>query len=178
MSFEAVYNRLNAAYPAFINEAHDQALKKAYNNTAAMTREVFYGFLDLIKITVNGMYVSHWLDTRTVTSEIVFRRYLDSLDIIRMPITSFSAQQAAETLKLSYSQLNRLSNTMLGMPFKQYILHEKIKAASIILGTSTSCSVKDAAHAVGIEDAHYFSRLFRKYMGCSCMEYQNTHLGF
>lgn len=95
-----------------------------------------------------------------------------------MPITSFSAQQAAETLKLSYSQLNRLSNTMLNMPFKQYILHEKIKAAPIILGTSPSCSVKDAAHAVGIEDAHYFSRLFRKYMGCSCMEYQNTHLGF
>lgn len=171
MTFDAVHAHLMSAYPASSYAIEREALLEAYNNTATMTREAFNGFLHLISLLVQGMYVSQWLNTREDTSESAFRRYLDTLDIVKIPLTAFSAQTAAAEMKLSYSQLNRLSNQILGMPLKQYILHEKIKAAADLLRNTDDPSVKNTAGAVGIDDAHYFSRLFKKYMGCSCSEY-------
>ncbi len=81
-------------------------------------------------------------------------------------------KSVAEALGVSYSHVIRLSKSVFGMPIKQYVLKRKIEYAADRLRKDPDLHVQDAAWIVGIEDAQYFSRLFRRIMECSCSEYR------
>ncbi|WP_270406710.1 AraC family transcriptional regulator [Paenibacillus timonensis] len=52
-----------------------------------------------------------------------------------------------------------------------YVIRHRMARASELLATSR-CSVGDIAESVGYGDAHYFSRLFKKHVGCSPSEFR------
>ena len=52
---------------------------------------------------------------------------------------------------------------------KQWLTRENIQAFPI---KSKDMSVAEIAYTVGIENPHYFSRIFSERMGVSCTEYR------
>lgn len=59
----------------------------------------------------------------------------------------------------------------MGESLTAYIHRERIQA-SIRLFNTTDCSVAEAAGSVGIHDLGYFTRLFRKQVGCTPSQYK------
>jgi len=53
----------------------------------------------------------------------------------------------------------------------EYINYTRVITAANKL-KHTSLSIADVAASVGINDTNYFSRIFRKFMGCSPSEYK------
>jgi AraC-like DNA-binding protein len=52
-----------------------------------------------------------------------------------------------------------------------YLIQYRMKRAKLLL-VGSGCSVRDIAESVGYEDAHYFSRLFKKHIGNSPSEFR------
>lgn len=169
--FDRIFETLISSYPTHFSAADREGLHRAFKNTTTMTQKTFDGFLDLISMLADSFGLNHWIGTRTPTSDLIFRTYLERQDLIRMPMSAFSAQKIANEMNLSYSQLNRISNRVVEMPLKQYVLHLKVDAAAKLLSEKPELTVQAAADAVGIGDAHYLSRLFRKRFGMGCTEY-------
>ena len=55
-----------------------------------------------------------------------------------------------------------------------YMNFMKMEKAALMLRES-GCTVSEASYAVGFEDASYFTRLFRRYMGQSPSAYRMSH---
>lgn len=52
-----------------------------------------------------------------------------------------------------------------------YLIQHRMSRARVLLATS-SAAVKNIAESIGYGDAHYFSRLFKKYTGCTPSEFR------
>lgn len=79
-------------------------------------------------------------------------------------------EKLADSLYISPSYFRSLFKDMTGMAPLKYQNHRRIIKAMTYLETG-QYSIIDAAANVGIYDANYFSRLFRKIMGYSPREY-------
>jgi len=77
-----------------------------------------------------------------------------------------SLAELARHTGLSRQHLIYLFNRETGVPPIEYFLRMKMQKAGQLLHL-TDLSVKEVAAAVGIHDPYYFTRLFRKRMGCS-----------
>ena len=86
-------------------------------------------------------------------------------------MATVSAAAASEMLHISYSQLNRIAKEVVGMPFKQYVLDLKLRAAVRMLDES-DLPLSGIAQSLGFEDAHYFARLLRRFTGKSCRQFR------
>lgn len=58
-----------------------------------------------------------------------------------------------------------------GESLTAYIHRERIHA-SLRLFNTTDCSVSEAANSVGIQDLGYFTRLFKRQVGCTPSQYK------
>lgn len=177
-SFEEMYQRLFELDPVNFSENRREKIRNAYDRTVVTTREKLNSLIALAEFIGQSIYVNRWLDIRTVTTEQNFRLYVyEGLDLVHIPLSALSIERIAEELNISYSQLNRLSRTVFGMPLKQYALNVKVSAAAHILLEDRGMSVSDVAYSVGIDNPHYFSRIFSDKMGMSCTEYRRLSEG-
>ena len=175
--FEALYRRLSERYPnVFTDRARGEA-RGAYDRTTAMTKERFAAFLSLAEIGARGIYADRWLRFRVTSPESSFRRLMKATDFAHIPLADFSVEKIAHQLNISYSHLNRITVSVCGMPLKRYLLETKIKTAAELKRNRPGIPVAQAASIVGIENPHYFSRLFRKLMGYSFTEYGQKESG-
>ncbi|NJL94291.1 MAG: AraC family transcriptional regulator [Anaerolineae bacterium] len=81
------------------------------------------------------------------------------------------AEMAAQA-GLSVSHFSYLFKAHLGVAPIDYFIQLKIRYACHLLETSDLC-VKDIAACLAYEDPYYFSRLFRKAVGCSPTQYRD-----
>lgn len=79
----------------------------------------------------------------------------------------------AEHVYVSPSYLSRMFKKELGKNFVDYLNGLRIEKAKELL-MDPKYKTYEVAEIVGIPDAHYFSRLFRKYEGISPTEYRDT----
>jgi AraC-like DNA-binding protein len=77
----------------------------------------------------------------------------------------------AELARLSKFHFSKRYKALTGYSPIQHFIHLKMERACYLLDVSEQ-SVADVAQALGYDDAHYFSRLFRKVMGVSPREYR------
>ena len=82
-----------------------------------------------------------------------------------------SVDQLAEKNFLSTSRFLHLFKDVTGRSYKEYIAFIRIASARQYL-LNTEMSVCDIAAAVGYDDQNYFSRVFKKIVGCSPTEYR------
>jgi AraC-like DNA-binding protein len=87
-----------------------------------------------------------------------------------------SLKEITKAANLSSSRLHNLFHRMTGYPPIEYFLRSKIQAASKDLYFSRM-PIKDIAAVYGIDDPYYFSRLFKKIMGVSPLEYRSQIKG-
>jgi AraC-like DNA-binding protein len=75
--------------------------------------------------------------------------------------------------QLSTSHFAALFRKGTGMSPLDYFIHLKLQKACLLLLT-TDNRVKDIASDLGYEDHYYFSRLFKKYINTSPLQYRST----
>lgn len=88
----------------------------------------------------------------------------------RMQVT---LEELAKNSYVSPFYLSRMFKKELGKNFVDYLNEKRISEAKIGLADG-SRKTYEVAESVGISDAHYFSRLFKKYTGMTPTEYRNS----
>ena len=81
----------------------------------------------------------------------------------------------AATQKVSPGYLSAVFKKETGKTLTEYITRKRMKHAAHLL-TTTHLQVQTIAMHCGILDVQYFSKLFKKYMGTSPLEYRQSHL--
>lgn len=172
-TLEEICSKLKELDPIHFTENDTKEIEDAYNKTQVITREKMDSLISLSEFIAQSIYVNRWLNFNSVTTEKNFQYYMrEAIDLIHVPLSTFSVEKIADELNISYSQLNRLSNKIFNMPLKQYALNLKIKTAARLLTEHPDMSVSDIAATVGIDNTHYFSRIFSEKIGTSCTEYR------
>jgi two-component system response regulator YesN len=82
--------------------------------------------------------------------------------------------EVAQSLRLNPQYFSRLFHQRMGRPVGKYIAQRKMDLARERLCT-TNLSLKEIAHSLGFHDPLYFSRVFRRVIGCSPREYGLRH---
>ncbi|MBB3541771.1 MULTISPECIES: AraC family transcriptional regulator [unclassified Rhizobium] len=80
----------------------------------------------------------------------------------------------AQEFGVSPATLRRRFHTALGLSPKAFQLRLRIDRAKQLLATS-DLSIEAVSHAIGIDDAFYFSRLFQDREHCSPSEFRRQH---
>lgn len=111
-----------------------------------------------------------------VEERIICSRYPSVLEEAIETIKSrlhepLSVTEVAETLGVSQAYLTNLMSKELGICPGQYIIREKMKIAADLLLQNGDMSIAQVGMAIGIADASYFSRLFKKHFGLTPSEY-------
>lgn len=98
-------------------------------------------------------------------------------DIVRYMVRHLgeplTLEQLAQEFDLSKSGLHALFQKHTGRSPMDFFLRLKMKEACKML-RSTSLRVYEVAQRLGYQDPYYFSRIFRKVVGISPKEYQNS----
>ncbi|MEO1450798.1 MAG: helix-turn-helix transcriptional regulator, partial [Bacteroidota bacterium] len=81
--------------------------------------------------------------------------------------------QLAENIHLSPDYFSRLFTSIMGIRPIKYIQMRRIERAQLLLAT-TSHSLEEIAHMVGLNNRSYFSRLFKAHTGVSPSAYRHT----
>lgn len=79
---------------------------------------------------------------------------------------------AAEAAGLNPAYLSYLFKQEMGIGFSNYLLECRMDCAKELL-KNTTFKVKDVAMKSGFNDYHYFSKAFKKLVGCNPAEYRN-----
>ncbi len=77
---------------------------------------------------------------------------------------------------ISPSRYNYLFKKLMGIPPNRYVLQCRLNAACDLF-LSTDLTIKEVGLSVGYEDSHFFSRIFKKYVGVSPSEYKKKYFG-
>ena len=80
----------------------------------------------------------------------------------------FALDEAIRALPFHYDYLRKLFKKEVGVTPLEYLIRVRMKKAETILSAmSGDYSVAEVARLCGYDDALYFSRVFKKYFGCS-----------
>ncbi|MDF7808462.1 PocR ligand-binding domain-containing protein [Pontiellaceae bacterium B12219] len=148
-------------------EQGTDALQAAYEQTAIFPEDkvetLLSMFRHLLEFIVGGQLIHH-KDYDLI--EPVIER------IRKMPDRELSLSEASALAGRSASTVSRVFKKVTGLSFKQYQVDHRLTLAATQLKTKQHHPVAEIAQAVGYEDPLYFSRVFRKYFGCSPSEYR------
>jgi YesN/AraC family two-component response regulator len=86
--------------------------------------------------------------------------------------SDLSLQQIAAAVGVSRNYLTQIFQHELGLSPWEYLSRYRIMQAKLLL-QSAPTSIAGVAVRVGFEDASYFSRVFRKYVGCTPQTYRS-----
>lgn len=83
--------------------------------------------------------------------------------------SDFALDEAIRSMPFHYDYLRKLFKKELGVTPLEYMTGQRMKKAEIMLTTmwGSNYSIAEIAQLCGFDDALYFSRVFKKYYGCS-----------
>ncbi len=102
---------------------------------------------------------------------------LQSIDIIENRYNEqLKLSSVAEELFIHPQYLSRLFSEEIGMPFSEYLLRFRVKAAQNLLIKEKDWSMDQIATATGFNSQHYFSKAFKKIVMISPARYRQQQL--
>ncbi len=142
-------------------------LKKLFDNQARL-RE-FYTSNEFFSMRNAGPKKD--LHTSSKDQEF-FLRFVDLVEA-HLSDPLFSAEQLSQLSFVSYNTCLRKVKAITGMTINEYIRYIRLQQAAHRLLHDLGKPVSRIAEEVGYNSPNYFSRDFRKYMGCTPVEYRN-----
>lgn len=142
-----------------------------------ITLHTLHPALDIASDTYLQKYLQAVYDSVTDSTEKTDSLVLDILDIIHSQYTdrSLSLDSISRQLYLSAAYLCvRFKKTMNVSPV-HYINQYRIKASLPLLKDETQ-KLDEIAQKVGIENGNYYSKVFKRYMGCSPAQYRTSQM--
>ena len=98
-----------------------------------------------------------------------------SIEYIKSNFTSdISADKLAEIESLSVSRYNALFTKHMGMPPIRFVIKLRMANACELL-ENTDMSIRQIGILVGYNDPHFFSKLFKKHVGSSPLQYRQKN---
>ena len=101
-----------------------------------------------------------------VDSDNNYKKQIAKVIEEKLSDNSFSLSMLADEISLSTSYLSRIFKQYFGVPFRDYILKERIDKSKILL-LSSDMRVYEICESVGFDDPNYFSTIFKKATGYS-----------
>ncbi len=151
-------------HPIYIDSiSSDFALRIEKSNSLSVAKalmgEMFKSYCRLVKKNSTQNYSS------PVQKAMVF---IDS-DLT----ADLSLKKLASLQNISASYLSALFKKETGVTLTDYVNNKRIKYAMQLLAT-TKLQIQTAAQYSGIDDVHYFTKLFKKYTGQTPKEYRQS----
>lgn len=118
----------------------------------------------------------HMENNKVVAEENCSRLVEESKKIIEDNYSnpSLSLNKVAQTLHINKDYLSKLMKEELGFSFKEYLTKTRIQRAKELLeNEGINIKIYDISQKVGYQSQHYFSRVFRKHVGLSPMQFRN-----
>ena len=103
--------------------------------------------------------------------KLLMRKAIDYLE--KHYAEQITLNQVSDTLYVSNFYLSRMFKKELGINFIDYLNELRIEKAKVLL-TDARYKTYEVAEAVGVPNSHYFSKLFRKYVGMTASEYRDS----
>lgn len=122
---------------------------------------------------LNEKSVLQEVKSRAVINYKLKEKVLDYLEE-HFTDSEMSQQKLADYFQVSVYTLSKMFNNQVGMGFSEYLNSKRIEYAKELLRT-TEASVKKIAVLVGIPNDNYFSKIFKKYEGCSPIMYREEN---
>ncbi len=85
---------------------------------------------------------------------------------------NFDPKELASGVGLTAPYLSKLFKLHRGMPLIEYLAYLKIEKAKQLIRSAPELLAKEIGELLGFSDPFYFSRLFKKFEGCSPSEYR------
>ena len=89
------------------------------------------------------------------------------------PAREYRLEDLALSARLSVPHFSALFRHLTGYPPVDFLIRQRIRRACHLLDTSDQ-SISSIAETVGFKDPYYFSRCFRRIMGCAPLAYRQT----
>lgn len=155
----AARSYIRQCYPQFADQVDSIPAKSAEELSAAAT--------------ILQTIVAYVMTNRWITPEKT--EFIEQLDeYIKDHLNrGISMDEVCAAFCISRTQLYKLSLDYLGCALSEYIRRQRIYHAQEML-KGTEKTVAEIAGDVGFSDYNHFSRLFKKYNGCSAREYRES----
>jgi two-component system response regulator YesN len=159
------------------------ALENAWNQNYGLVAEAQY---QLPPEFYSWQEIEHWLEgmyqqtagifSKTRYSNELFRSILDAKQNVDTHFDEhLNSSDLAAKFHLSRSYFSICFGKIVGVPFSEYLRNVRMDRAKDYL-RKTSKSIGEIADAVGYEDEKYFSKVFKKIVGMSPVEYRKQML--
>ena len=106
------------------------------------------------------------IDTEHLDNDSNYKNQIAKVIEEKLSDSSFSLNMLSDEINLSTSYLSRIFKQYFGVPFRDYILKERLDKSKILL-LSSDMKIYEICEAVGFEDPNYFSTIFKKATGYS-----------
>ncbi len=170
---------LSSIEEKIIWDLHSKIKFEYYNNQDEYTRDIIIGHIDSILKYSQRFYKRQFEDRYTATGKTVSKfieilsAYLEKGDVPAngLPTVKFMAEQ----LHLSPRYLSDLLKRETGKTAIELIHIRLISEAKNLL-TGSDCNVAETAYSLGFDNPPYFSRLFKKEVGVSPLQFRKQFL--
>ncbi|SKC32296.1 Transcriptional activator FeaR [Photobacterium piscicola] len=103
------------------------------------------------------------------------RSILPALSIIDNDISApLREEELAKACDFSATYFSRLFHTTMGVTLKQYIIQKRLDLACGLLSSDHE-KIASVATSAGFKDVSYFSRVFKKHIGCSPGKFRSNN---
>ncbi len=166
-------------------------------NTHSKFTEVLFAYLAENDINTNYIfcdemsysdYMTKYVSLESFRSMVEFvikqLKKLQGVDLDPISIASqyirknigetLSVTDIAEYVNLTPEHLTRLLKKRTGYSLKEYMTHERLEAAKMLLRTTT-LSVTSVSSHVGYDNYNNFTKIFKKYEDCTPSEYRKLN---
>lgn len=129
----------------------------------------YRAFRDILQKTVDSLTAREEMpqpDQATRLTDYIKSHYGEDL----------TTQALAERFHTSPSNLTRMVKQKTGQSFTDYLNHLRLCAAKELLRGS-DLAVGEISERVGYSSQHYFSRVFKNYMGVTPQQYRSANVG-
>jgi AraC-like DNA-binding protein len=144
------------------------ALHRELAKIRSTTKEELDAMSELVRMCADYLHMKKLIRFQDAPLEVQLRQYVDA---------NLAEELDVETLchnfGMSKSSLYLLSRKALGMGVTDYIRERRLKRACELL-MDTALPVSAVAERVGYSDMGYFTKVFKKQMGCTPSAYRKN----